>query len=433
METDMLKSTHDKEILRFEHVAAAYGEREVLKDINLTIREGEFAGLIGSNGTGKSTLIKCVSGLIPLKRGEIRICGHENTKLKNKERAQMVAVVPQSYHVDYDFTVEDIVMMGRNPYFGFRKNEGEEDQEIVREAMRVTNTEIFRGRYYNELSGGERQRVILARAIAQKPKIILLDEPTSALDVHHQIEVMELIARLNEEEKITVLAVLHDINMASRFCKRMIMLQEGLVTADGTPGEVISQENMESLYQMKLMIRENALFHKPEMVPIRVMAEKQTKVPFHVHVICGANGAVRMLEELDAKGYQVTAGVLDQSSEDWAVCQAMNLKCVGIAPFNPVTEEKQKENLELMKDADVILIADVPFGKSNLMNLQGLEDMPGKIYFHRNALSNDYTDGALVPLLEKLGKIKEVTYVGDHDEFLKLLKKEEEQKAKIKR
>ncbi len=414
----------DKEILKFEHVAAAYGDREVLKDVNLTIREGEFAGLIGSNGTGKSTLIKCVSGLLPLKRGSIRICGKENAALKNKERAQLVAVVPQSYHVEYDFTVEDIIMMGRNPYLSFRRKESEEDQEIVQEAMRVTNTEMFRGRYYNELSGGERQRVILARAIAQKPRVILLDEPTSALDVHHQIEVMELIARLNEEENMTVLAVLHDINMASRFCKRMIMLQNGEVTADGTPDQVINRENMESLYQMKLMIRENALFHKPEIVPIRVMEEKQIPARRHIHVICGASGAVRLLEELDARGYEVTAGVLNQGSEDWAVCQALDLKCVEIEPFTPVTEEKQQENLEMMKDADIVLVADVPFGKSNLMNLRGLENVSGEIYFHKNALSNDYTAGELVPILENLGKVKKVTYIGDHDEFLNLLKEE---------
>ncbi|MCI8814616.1 MAG: ABC transporter ATP-binding protein, partial [Lachnospiraceae bacterium] len=202
------------EILEFHHVAAGYGEREILKDVTMSVRQGEFAGLIGSNGTGKSTLIKCISGLLPLKRGNISICGKENSSLKSRERARMVAVVPQSYHVEYDFTVEDIIMMGRNPYLGFRKKEGQEDYDIVEEAMQATNTEIFRRRYYNELSGGERQRVILARAIAQKPRIILLDEPTSALDVHHQIEVMELITKLNQEEHMTVLAVLHDINMA---------------------------------------------------------------------------------------------------------------------------------------------------------------------------------------------------------------------------
>ncbi len=410
------------EILEFHHVAAGYGEREILKDVTMSVREGEFAGLIGSNGTGKSTLIKCISGLLPLKRGNISICGKENSSLKSRERARMVAVVPQSYHVEYDFTVEDIIMMGRNPYLGFRKKEGQEDYDIVEEAMQATNTEIFRRRYYNELSGGERQRVILARAIAQKPRIILLDEPTSALDVHHQIEVMELITKLNQEEHMTVLAVLHDINMASRFCKRMIMLQDGMVSVDGSPREVINRKNMESLYQMKLMIRENPLFHKPEIIPIRVMEEKKAAVSKRIHVICGATGAVRLIEELDARGYRITAGVLNEGSEDWKICRELGISCVEIEPFTPVTEDKQKENLKLMEDADMILVADVPFGISNVANLHGLETVSGKIYFHKNALSNDYTDGELVRQLEELEKTKKIRYIGDNDEFLSILK-----------
>lgn len=411
------------EILEFSHVAAGYGEREILKDVTMSVQEGEFTGLIGSNGTGKSTLIKCISGLLPLKRGNISICGKENTSLKSRERAQMVAVVPQSYHVEYDFTVEDIVMMGRNPYLSFRKKESQEDYDIVEDAMKATNTEIFRDRYYNELSGGERQRVILARAIAQKPRIILLDEPTSALDVHHQIEVMELITKLNREEHMTVLAVLHDINMASRFCKRMVMLQNGAVSVDGTPREVINRKNMESLYQMKLMIRENPLFHKPEMVPIRVMEEEKTAVSKRIHVICGAAGAVRLIEELDARGYRITAGVLNRESEDWKICRELGISCVEIEPFTPVTEDKQQENLKLMEDADLILVADVPFGISNVVNLHGLETVSGKIYFHKNALSNDYTNGELVRLLEKLEKTKKIRYIGDNDEFLSELRK----------
>lgn len=417
----------EREMLQCINVSAGYGDRLILQNVNLTVMEGEFVGLIGSNGTGKSTFIKCISGLLPLKSGEITICGKKNSRLKNRERARMVAVVPQSYHVEYDFTVEEIVMMGRNPYLGFGKKESQEDYDIVKHAMKLTNTEIFRGRLYNELSGGERQRVILARAIAQKPEIILLDEPTSALDVHHQIEVMELIADLNEKEHITVVAILHDINMASRFCHRMVLLQNGNVAVDGTPSEVISRKNMESLYNMKLMIRESPMFGKPEIVPIRVMEEKKIKKPCHVHVICGASGAVRVLEELDARGYEVTAGVLNQGSEDWAVCQELHLQCVEAAPFTPVTEEKQKENLELMQSADLILVADVPFGISNLMNLKGLETVPGSIYFHKNALSSDYTNGKLVPLLEQLGKVKKITYIGDHDEFLERIKTELEQ------
>ncbi|MCI8599801.1 MAG: heme ABC transporter ATP-binding protein [Lachnospiraceae bacterium] len=411
----------NREMLKFSHVAAGYGEREVLKDITMSVKEGEFVGLIGSNGTGKSTLIKCISGLLPLKNGTIMICGKENSALKNRERAQMVAVVPQSYHVGYDFTVEDIVMMGRNPYLSLRKKEGTEDYAIVEEAMKATNTEEFRDRLYNELSGGERQRVILARAIAQKPRIILLDEPTSALDIHHQIEVMELITRLNQEEYVTVLAVLHDINMASRFCQRIVMLQDGAVFADGTPQEVINHSNMERMYQMKLMIRKNPLFHKPEIVPIRVMEEEKAATRRHIHIICGADGAVKLIEELDERGYEVTVGVVNQGSGDWDICQELGVTCVEAEPFTPITWEKQAENLKLMEDAEVILVADVPFGQSNLMNLQGLENLSGKIYFHKNALSSDHTGGALVKRLEEIGRVKKITYFGDHDEVLREL------------
>ena len=415
------------EMLKFSHVAAGYRDREILHDVTLSVEEGDFVGLIGSNGTGKSTLIKCISGLLPLTKGEITICGREQSLLKSRERARLVAVVPQSYHVDYDFTVEDIVMMGRNPYLGFGKREDEREFEIVKNAMEATNTEIFRGRLYNELSGGERQRVILARAIAQQPRVILLDEPTSALDIHHQIEVMELIARLNREEHMTVLAVLHDINMAARFCRRIVMLRDGTVTADGTPEEVVNRKNMEELYAMKLMVRENPLFHKPEIVPIRVMGEEQVGNPFHIHVICGASGAAKIMEELDARGYRVTAGVVNVGSDDWDIFHFLDLERVEIDPFTPVTEEDQKRNLKLMEDADVILISDVPFGESNLKNLEGLESRRGQIFFHKNALSNDYTGGKLVRRLEEIGVKKNIVYFGDHDEFLKSLEKMHEE------
>ena len=151
------------------------------------------------------------------------------------------------------------------------------------------------------------------------------------------------------------------------------MLRDGTVTADGTPEEVVNRKNMEELYAMKLMVRENPLFHKPEIVPIRVMGEEQVGNPFHIHVICGASGAAKIMEELDARGYRVTAGVVNVGSDDWDICHFLDLERVEIDPFTPVTEEDQRRNLKLMEDADVILISDVPFGESNLKNLEGLE------------------------------------------------------------
>lgn len=410
-----------KQMLYFSHVATGYGEKEVIKDVNMSVEEGDFVALIGSNGTGKSTLIKCVSGLLPLKRGEIEICGKPLSSMSSKERARLVAVVPQSYYVEYDFKVEDIVMMGRNPYLSFKEKESKKDYDIVKEAMEMTNTEVFRGRSYNALSGGEKQRVILARAIAQQPKIILLDEPTSALDLHHQIEVMELIEKLNQEDHITIVAVLHDINMASRFCKRVVMLKEGVVEADGTPTEVVNKRNMETLYNMKLLLRENPLFEKPEILPIRVFQQEKVKNPLHIHVICGASGAVKMIEELEERGHKVTAGVINQGSDDCLLCDYLELETVQIPAFTPVTEEKQRQNLSLMEKADIILVANIPFGEDNIKNLDGIENTKGEFYFHKNALSCDFTDGKLVKRLEQIQEKKKVHYFGDYDEILNLI------------
>ena len=411
----------EKQMLQIQEVCAGYGEQEVLRDISFSIPKGEFAALIGSNGAGKSTLLKCISGLLPLKHGSIAICGRDTGKLSAKERAKLVAVVPQSYGIEYAFTVEDMVSMGRYPYHSFGKRETPEDARAVRQAMEDTNTLAFCGRLYSELSGGEKQRVILARALAQQPKIILLDEPTSALDLRHQTEVMELITRLNREQSMTVLAVLHDINMASRYCSRMILLGEGRVAADGSPSEVVTKQNMEKLYQMKLLIRENPLYDKPEITPVRVLRGERTDHPIRIHVICGGDGAVKIIEELEDRGYLLSAGVVNEGSDDCAICRSLKIPHVELPPFTPVTPKAQRENLKMMEDAEVVLIPDLPFGQDNLANLDGLEQIKGRIFFHKNALSNDYTGGKLVKRLEELGRKKNITYFGDHDEFLKRL------------
>ena len=399
-------------MLSFSHAAVGYGERLVLEDVSFQITKGEYVALIGSNGTGKSTLIKCVSGLLPLASGEIKICGQDSRKLKAKERARLVAVVPQSYYVDYDFTVEDIVMMGRNPYIDFRHRESKKDREIAEQAMKMTKTDIFRDRPYNELSGGERQRVILARAITQQPEIILLDEPTSALDLHHQIEVMELIRELNEKEHITVMAVLHDINLASRFCSRIVILKDGKVKADGSPQEVINREEMESLYSMKVLVKQNPLLEKPEIVPIRVMNEEPASKPLRIHVICGEKGGVRILEQLVNMGHHVSAGVLNRESDDCEICEYLDIPRVEIPAFWPVSPADQQRNLELMADADVVIVADIPFGEANIRNLDGLEGIKGELYVHENIRNQDFTDGKLEKRLEDIQKKKEIKFYG---------------------
>ncbi len=411
-----------KIMLDFKDIVSGYGETNVLQGFNATICQGEFVGLIGPNGTGKSTLLKCLSGLLPVKSGVITLEEKNNLSYTQRERARMVAVVPQSFDIDYDFTVEDIVLMGRNPYLSYRSKESKNDYDIVTEAMRATKTLGFRKRLYNNLSGGEKQRVIIARAIAQEPDIILLDEPTSALDIHHQIEVMELIRNLNQEKSMTVVAVLHDINLAARYCNRLILMNDGKVIVDGTPKEVITEANLKKVYEMKMFIKENKLFGKPEIIPLRVIKESEDYRSLRIHVICGGNRAAQVLEELDAMGHRLSAGVVNQGSDDWTICDVLGIPMVVETPFNTISIEKQQQNLIMMQDCDFVLISDLPFGYGNINNLMGLEDINGEIYFHQNCFNNDFTEGLLQKRLTEIKTHKAVNEINDHQEFVEKIK-----------
>lgn len=415
----------DKErqaVLCFQDVYTGYPGKAIIQGFTAQIYKGEFVGLIGPNGTGKSTLIKCVSGLLPITGGRILINGDDNATLSQRERARRMAVVPQSFGIDYDFSTEDIVMMGRNPYLGFRDRESEKDHAIVAEAMAMTRTDQFKGRLFNELSGGEKQRVIIARAIAQQSDLILLDEPTSALDMNHQIAVMELILRLNREQGKTVVAVLHDLNLAARYCDRLIMLENGVASADGTPEEIISENNMQRLYHMKMLIRNNPVFNKPEVVPIRVWSPPKVKKALRIHVIGGADGATRLMGELHDRGYTMTAGVLPRGCDDWLMGKALEIDMVEIPPFTGVSDEDQQENLKLIHEAQILLVADMPFGNGNIKNLEGIETFEGKIVIHQNIIENDFTPEKRVSeIVDGLTAAGKAVVIEDNDAFLKLL------------
>ena len=406
--------------LEFCGVSASYGETQVLSDFSMTLEPGDLTGLIGANGAGKSTLIRCVSGLLPLTSGRILLDGEDNAGFRPAARARKVAVVPQNFNVEFDFTAEDIVTMGRNPYAGEKGKSASRERRIVREAMERTGTAGFAGRLFSQLSGGEKQRVIIARAIAQEPEIILLDEPTSALDLSHQSEVMELVRQLSAEEGLTVMAVLHDVNLAARYCRRLVMMKGGKRIAEGSPREVVTRKNLNQIYNMKVIVREHPVFDCPEILPIRVLSGAATDRPLRIHVICGGAGAGRVLEELDEMGHDVSAGVLNQGSDDWAVCRALGIPMSEERPFTMISEEKQRENLEMMKDADVILVADIPFGAANINNLQGLEELGVPVVFHSHC--QDFTGGGLAERISAIRRAGLLAEIGDHDEFLAMVR-----------
>ena len=222
----------------------------LLDSVDLQAGRGEFLGLIGPNGAGKSTLLRAISGILGYREGTVRLDGADLRSLSSKDIAAGLALVPQIAPYTHGFTSIELVLMGRYPHLGRFQIEGREDDRIAREAMRRTEIEQFADRTLDTLSGGERQRVFVSRALAQQPHVLLLDEPTANLDVLHQLKVLGLVRRL-VDDGLTAVAAIHDLNMAARYCDRLVLLSGGRVLAEGSPEEVLTPETMESAFSVR--------------------------------------------------------------------------------------------------------------------------------------------------------------------------------------
>lgn len=241
-------------LIETQNLTFAYAEDPVLRDISINFQAGEFIGVIGPNGSGKSTLLKLIGGILPAPAGTVFFKNRELSRYKKKELAVAIAWIPQDKQMAFPFKVIDIVLMGRHPYLSPLSFEGEDDYRIAQEAMNQTQVLEFAERSFNEISGGEKQRVMIASAITQKPEVMLLDEPTSALDIKYQMEILNILKRLNEDENKSLMLAMHDLHLASKFCKRLVLLKQGRVFCEGSPAEVLKKEILEEVYEVKVKI-----------------------------------------------------------------------------------------------------------------------------------------------------------------------------------
>lgn len=262
--------------LEINQVDFSYFDGLVLEDINLSVKAGEMVGLLGPNGSGKTTLIKLASGILKPTRGEIRLDGNNLSRLSRRFIASNVAVVPQQFHIPFAFTASEVVMLGRTPFFRALADESETDRQVVDNSLELVGISELVERRFDELSGGERQKVILAMALAQQPKLLLLDEPTVHLDIAHQMEMLELVRELNIERGLTVVAAMHDLNLASLYFDRLILLKAGRVWADGTPQEVLTEAGISEVFAASVRVETHPLTGVPHIVIMpRVKANHQ--------------------------------------------------------------------------------------------------------------------------------------------------------------
>jgi iron complex transport system ATP-binding protein len=254
--------------LAMERLEFAYGRTPVLVDLDLAVVAGTITGILGPNGSGKTTLVRLASAALRPSAGRIALFGDDLATLPTRERARRVAVVPQETHPVFEFTVEEIVRMGRAPHLGLLGLEGPRDRKIAHEAMERCEVAQLSARSFRAISGGERQRVMLARALTQEARLLLLDEPTAFLDLKHRLAVYALLEKLHRENGLTVVVVSHDINLAARHCDRLVLLRCGAIAADGTPAEVLRPDPIRSVYEVDVEVRTDPSSGRPFVIPL---------------------------------------------------------------------------------------------------------------------------------------------------------------------
>jgi len=252
-------------IISAENINFSYASKPVMEKISFAIDEAQIVAFIGPNGSGKTTLLKIINGTLFPDAGQMLIDGKNTSRWSRKDIAQKVAIVPQETAVIFPFFAEEIVLMGRFPHLSNYRFEDKKDYRIVHEAMEKTDTLAFAARRFDELSAGERQRVLIARALAQEPKVLLLDESTVFLDLKHQAQFLALLRQLNTAQQLTVIFVTHDINLAAQHADRIILLYSGKIYAIGKPAEVITAMNIKEVYDVDSLIDQNPQNGLPRM------------------------------------------------------------------------------------------------------------------------------------------------------------------------
>lgn len=395
--------------LEVRGVSFSYESTPILEDATFSVEQSEFLGVMGPNGSGKTTLLRCICRVLEPRVGTILIDGRDLKKFSRSEVAKSVGVVPQSPVVDAAFTVFEIVLMGRTSRIRRFEAESAKDLGAVEEAMKMTDTLHLSNRTFDELSGGERQRVIIARALAQEPKILLLDEPTVHLDIKYQLEVLELIEKLNEQKGIVIVAVFHDLNLASQHCDRIILLHNGRIEAIGPPEQVLTPESIRRIYGVDAVVKRhpvtNALHVAPYLPPKRNRLNSRATV----HLVCGGGSGTILMKLLLESSMTVTAGVLNVLDTDYETARSLGLSVVGEIPFSMISEESFAANVALIEQSDIVVLTDFPVGPGNLRNLQAVEEAlekskPLVVIESTPVQHRDFTGGIAAEYIARLRK-----------------------------
>ncbi|MCK4376998.1 MAG: ABC transporter ATP-binding protein [Actinomycetia bacterium] len=397
----------EKSDLILKNIDFSYDGLSVIQDVSFTVRPGEILGIIGPNGSGKTTLLNIICGLLKPNSGDIFIQDKNIKEIPRKELYQILAIVPQDSITSFNYTVLDIVLMGRTPYLKGSFWEREIDYEIAINSIKDIGIYNLKDKYVSQLSGGERQKVTIAQALSQQPKILLLDEPTTHLDINSKLEIMNLITRLNKEQKITVITIFHDINLAASFCPRILILSKGRIFAKGNTEDVLTSQNLEGAYNIPVVVKKNPITNRIYTTPINRGFLKTKLAKRRLHLICGGGSGSLIMSSLKVYGFLVSCGVLNVMDTDYETAKALEIPIVSEAPFSQISNDTYKENIEMIKSSEILVLANVEFGYGNLSNLKAIEqalDIGKKVMIlqETSITERDYTEGKATEIYKRI-------------------------------
>jgi iron complex transport system ATP-binding protein len=340
-------------VIELDDVSLSYGDVEVLSGVNFTVERGEFVALVGPNGAGKTTLLRTVNGVLDPDDGPVSIDDEPVRSLSAREISRKVATVPQDTHVGFSFTAEQVVEMGRTPHRS--RLDWSDDANPVDAALERTETEQLRDRAVDELSGGERQRVLLARALAQEPSALLLDEPTASLDINHQIRVLDLVADLVNEGR-AALAAIHDLDLAARFCDRLLLLYDGVIRAAGSPETVLRDPGLGEAFGTTPAVTRNPVTGTPTVAAVVDRPDRETRV----HVAGGGESGVAAVRTLWRAGYELSVGPVPEGDVAASLATQLDVETVTAPAFDVPDGVTRETAREAARKADVVVYTDGP-------------------------------------------------------------------------
>lgn len=371
-------------------------DNHILKNIDLNVDEGEFIGLIGPNGAGKTTLLKSLNGINKCD-GTINLHGKNIETLNDKEIALKVGLMHQNTTVTFPFPAEEIVLMGRYPHLKRTQSVSSKDRDIAKKHMEFTDTYKLKHKPINQMSGGERQRVLFAKVLTQETDIILLDEPTASLDITHEEQIFKFSKELSQKGK-TVIAAVHDLKIAAKYCTRLVLMSEGRISSIGTPQEVLTADNLKEAYKVNAVVYDNPFSN---LIDFYIYEKKQDKKK--IHIICGGGSGSKIIHYLFNEGYNLSCGILGYGDTDLITSEIMGIRTIKNKPFNDISKDIIDDNIQSIRNSDVTILTNIYIGNQNIDNLKMAKYSKNLIIIEDTTIGDrDFTDGEGKKIYEEL-------------------------------